>query len=168
MNVTRAWSTNTSIIASDPFIRIILVGSFRRNLHRYRAIAIVFFAVLCGHSSVTAKSKDDFIFLNNGDRMTGEIKSLVRGVLSFKADYMADPVRLDWTKVKRIESKDHYIITLTSGNLYTGSFALAAPGRYFDENFVISAGNETVKVRQDEVIRLLPIETRMDRSTART
>jgi hypothetical protein len=148
------------VIPVKQYVWIHLPGFSGRNIQLTRAITLVLLALLLAQASVIAKSKDDVIIFNNGDRMTGEIKSLARGVLSFKADYMADPALLDWTKVTRIESKDYYIITLTSGDLYTGSFALVTPGPNIDENFVIRAGKDTVKVRQDEVIRLLPIETR--------
>lgn len=146
------------VISIGAFIRINSLGSLGRNIRISRTIAVVFLAVLCVQSSAFAKRKDDIVILNNGDRMTGEIKSLGQGVLSFKADYMADPVRLDWRKVTRIESKDYFIITLTSGSLYTGSLNLVVPDRDFAENFAIHAGNNTVKVRQEEVVKLLPTE----------
>ena len=44
-----------------------------------RTIAVVFLAVLCVQSSAFAERKDDIVILNNGDRMTGEIKSLGKG-----------------------------------------------------------------------------------------
>jgi Protein of unknown function, DUF481 len=170
MNVTRQSHTNsirvTRTIGAVPVmpnewsIKVILLGSFGNQIRICRTIALVFLAVLCMCLSAFAKRKDDVVILNNGDRMTGEIKSLEQGVLSFKADYMADAVRLDWKKVTRIESKDHYIITLTSGNLYTGSLDLVAPDRDFAENFVIRVGNGTVKARQEEVIKLLPTEAK--------
>lgn len=132
--------------------------SGRMNIRLCRRIALIFFAVVCLHSSVVAKRKDDVVVLHNGDRMTGEVKSLDHGILSFKADYMAEAVRLDWKRVARVESKDYFIITLTSGNLYTGLLELAAPDRDAGENFVIRADKGTVKVSQDEVISVLPTE----------
>ncbi len=140
----------------ESFIRDIIGEAFGTGSRAVRRIALVFLAVLCLHSSAAAKRTDDVVILINGDRMTGEVKSLDRGMLSFKADYMAEPVRLDWKKVSRVESKDHFIITLTSGNLYTGLLDLAASDRGSGENFVIRAGSDTVKVRQDEVIKFLP------------
>ena len=57
-----------------------------------------------------AKNVNDVVVLKNGDRLTGEIKSLQSGELRIKADYMAEAVRLDWTKVERIESKSTFLI----------------------------------------------------------
>ena len=70
-------------------------------------------------SLAAAKSRDDIVVLNNGDRMTGEIKSLDHGELKFKSSYMLDSVALDWPKVARLESKDNYIVVLTSGQVLT-------------------------------------------------
>src|SRR5215204_328575 len=46
-----------------------------------------------------AKNIDDVVVLKNGDRLTGEIKGLQGGELRIKADYMAEAIRIDWTKV---------------------------------------------------------------------
>src|SRR5688500_20353868 len=66
-----------------------------------------------------AKNVDDVVVLKNGDRLTGEIKGLQRGELRIKSDYMAEAVRLDWTKVERLESKSTFMIWLVDGKLVT-------------------------------------------------
>ncbi len=102
-----------------------------------------------------AKRTDDVVVLKNGDRLTGEIKKLQRGELTFKASYMAESVRLDWSKVARLESRDHYLISMADGNLFSEYFRLEDVGT---DNFLIGA-NGLVKVRQLDVVRILPIET---------
>ncbi len=139
-------------------LKIISIVSIGRNARLFRASATVFLALIFVSASALAKRKDDVVVLHNGDRMTGEIKSLEHGVLSFKADYMSGSVGLDWKRVARIESKDQYIIILTNGGLYTGSLDLAPRSRDAIENFEIRAGNDTVKVKQDEVLTLQPSE----------
>lgn len=141
-------------------LKIISIVSIGRNARPCRASALVFLALILVSASAPAKHKDDVVVLHNGDRMTGEIKSLEQGVLSFKADYMSDSVRLDWKRVARIESKDQYIIILISGRLYTGSLDLVPRSRDTVENFEIRAGNDYVKVKQDEVLTLRPSEAR--------
>jgi hypothetical protein len=108
-----------------------------------------------------AKRTDDVVVLVNGDRMTGEIKNLTQGVLSFKSEYMEDSVRLNWQRVSRIESKDTYLITLTTGDVVTGSLALAPSDTELSPNFVIHALTGTISMRQQEVIRILPLEERI-------
>ena len=95
---------------------------------------------------------DDVVILKNGDRMTGEIKGLQRGELKFKASYMAESVRLDWSKVERLESRGKFLVLLIDGKLLTDSIGLQ-PG-----NFVIGNDQTAVRVRQLDVIRLAPVE----------
>ena len=88
----------------------------------------VILTILIGTVTATARRNDDVVILKNGDRLTGEIKSLQRGELSFKASYMAEAVRLDWTKVERLESKSQFLILLTNGQLFIGFRSLPARG----------------------------------------
>jgi Protein of unknown function, DUF481 len=113
-------------------------------------------ALLIASSSISwAKRSDDVVILRNGDRMTGQIKGLQYGELRFKASYMADAVRLDWSKVERLESKDRYHIYLTDGKLFIESFNLIAAD---DDNFQIGNGHDAFRVRQMAVLRIAPIE----------
>ena len=66
------------------------------------------------------KSKDDVVIMVNADSFKGEIKGLQNGELEFKADYMKDSVFLDWKRVKLLQSKDIYILSLTDGQRVTG------------------------------------------------
>jgi len=102
-----------------------------------------------------AKHKDDVVIMKNGDRMTGEIKSLKQGELLFLASYMVDPVRLDWSRVARLESKDSYLISMADGYQFTEKFKVEDSGT---DNFHMGAGGAT-KVSQMNVVRILPIET---------
>src|ERR1044071_5935989 len=99
-----------------------LTNQFRPG--QFRLIVLVLLTAAVCAAPAWAKSTDDVVVLKNGDRMTGEIKKLQRGELVFKASYMADAVRLDWSKVARLESKDKYLIVLTDGQAFTESLRL--------------------------------------------
>ncbi len=109
--------------------------------------------IVCS-SVVWAKHKDDVVVMKNGDRMTGEIKSLQHGELRFSASYMVDAVRLDWANVSRLESKDSYLISMVDGYQFTEQFKLEESGT---ENFHIGPSG-VIKVNQRDVVRILPIE----------
>lgn len=113
-----------------------------------RIAAIVLLLLLA--CPLFAKRKDDVVIMQNGDRFTGEIKGLQRGELVFKSDYMTDSVHLDWKRVKELESKDTYIVTLQSGARVTGKIAQA--GGVEGEEFQVIAGGGTVRVKSPEVI----------------
>lgn len=116
---------------------------------------VVLLAYISCAPSVQAKRTDDVVILNNGDRLTGEIKGLQRGELKFKSSYMAEAVRLDWFKVERLESKDRYLILLTDGQLFTDVLRLAPSSA---DNFSIGAEQNGVRVKQMAVLRILPVE----------
>jgi len=58
--------------------------SFKRQASRCRLITITL-TILIVTIQVSARRDDDVVILKNGDRLTGEIKKLLRGELSFKA-----------------------------------------------------------------------------------
>ena len=119
-----------------------------------RRIAIWIALIIAGAAATFAKHKDDVVVMKNGDRMTGEIKSLKQGELLFSASYMVDAVRLDWSKVARLESKDSYLISMANGYQFTEQFKLEDSGT---DNFYIGPSG-VVKVSQMSVVRILPIE----------
>jgi len=122
-------------------------------------ILVVTFAIL-SVIPAHAKHKDDVVILKNGDRLTGEIKSLQRGELRFKSSYMAEAVRLDWARVEQLESKDSYLIYLTNGQLYTGSLRLAPASDTVQDNFLIGVDQNALRVKQMEILRLVPSEAK--------
>jgi putative salt-induced outer membrane protein YdiY len=119
-----------------------------------RAALIVFVSFLLALTAL-AKNVDDVVVLKNGDRMTGEIKGLQSGELRFKSDYMAEAVRLDWSKVERIESKSTFMIWLVDGKLVTDVMRLLPTNSSEVSNFVIGS---SIRVPQLDVIRIAPAD----------
>ena len=95
--------------------------------------------------------------MKNGDKLTGEIKKLANGILYFKADYMVDTVQLDWTRVEQLESSDHFIVFLSSGQRVTGTIK-AEPGNHESKgDFVVQSGAE-IRASKPEIVRMAPVE----------
>ena len=90
--------------------------------------------------------------------MTGEIKGLERGELRIKSDYMAEAVRLDWSKVASVESKSRFMIWLVDGKLFTNVMRLLPGSQSEIDNFVIGSANEGIRVKADDVVRITPVE----------
>ena len=78
----------------------------------------------------SAKRKDDRLVLDNGDQMTGEIRKLEQGELSFKADYMLSEIQLDWRHVRELQSQDEYQVILTNGRHLTGPIERRPDGSF--------------------------------------
>jgi hypothetical protein len=55
-------------------------------------------------------SKQDTVYFKNGDRITGEIKSMDVGKMQFKTDEMKT-VNIDWDDIKTFNSPSHFNVT---------------------------------------------------------
>lgn len=74
-------------------------------------------------------NKTDIVVLKNGDRITGEIRSLKNGLLTYKTDDIGT-LSVEWERVVRISSTWLFIIEDTRGRRYTGALQEAPePGK---------------------------------------
>ncbi|MEW6368393.1 MAG: DUF481 domain-containing protein [Acidobacteriota bacterium] len=67
--------------------------------------------------------KDDVVVLENGDRLTGEIRKVEFGMLYLKSDRVADTLRLDWNRVTRLQSTARYEFEIKTGQHHVGVIA---------------------------------------------
>jgi len=63
--------------------------------------------------------KDDTVRLENGDRITGEIKKMEYGIMNFKTSDMGT-LYIEWTKIESIKSKKFFEIYLNDNTKYFG------------------------------------------------
>ena len=66
-----------------------------------------------------AREKSDVIWMNNGDRITGEIKQLEHGKLRLGTDSFGE-IRIEWDDISRIESDFAFQFERTDGTRVTG------------------------------------------------
>ncbi len=75
-------------------------------------------------ASLAAQKIDSLVMIND-DVITGEIKELTRGKLSYKTDDMGT-LSIKWDKVKRLKTTNYFEIEVESGWKYFGSLAWPA------------------------------------------
>jgi hypothetical protein len=80
-------------------------------------------AILLLVTPLLAREKSDVIVLKNGDRLTCEIQSLAMGVLYVAHDDVDGTMRIQWSKVVRVESSHLFIIKTQDGSFYTGTLS---------------------------------------------
>lgn len=68
----------------------------------------------------SARESTDVVVMQNGDRLTGEVKALNAGVLYVSLPYVIQTLSVDWTKVARLESKQLFIVKTEDGTVYEG------------------------------------------------
>lgn len=99
-----------------------------------------------------AHDKTDVVVLNNGDRLTGEIKGLAQAILKLDTD-AGGTLSLEWTHVARLTSAFDYQVEMTAGERYFGS--LRPTGRPGELEIVGAESSTTVKLT--DVFRISPI-----------
>jgi hypothetical protein len=122
---------------------------------RHRFVSILSFVLLCSFSvQVWAAPKTDIIIFNNGDRLTGEIKSLERGRLNFNTD-ATGTIAIEWDKISNIISTQYIQVETSSGSRYFGQLLKT------DESSSVHVGTEYGPQVLDStrVILMTPIET---------
>ena len=118
-------------------------------------VALLCCAILAPVVAPRAAPKTDIIYFTNGDRLTGEIKSLDKGRLELSTS-TAGTVNIEWDKIARIETNQYLRVETSSGARYhgrvpeaqqSGSIRLAADGEAAAEPLAIA-----------DVVRIAPIE----------
>ncbi|MGA8042152.1 MAG: DUF481 domain-containing protein [Terracidiphilus sp.] len=109
--------------------------------------------VLLMASPLLARDKVDVLVMNNGDRFTCEIKALDSGVLYIGLDYVQGTVQVDWSKVRRVESKQLFLVRTQDGRNFTGALSMeeAEVARTLRIETVENAGG-TVMLGHKEVV----------------
>lgn len=119
-----------------------------------KSLCLITFVLALFSLPLLAAPKTDVVKLKNGDRVTGEIKSLLRGQLELSTDYMGT-LLIEWEQVEEVLSNTGQSIELTNGTRFFGT--LDKPKA---ENFVrINTTDGAVGVASDDIINMYPVET---------
>jgi hypothetical protein len=123
-----------------------------------RAMKIAPVAVSCLLLAATplfAREKSDLLIMNNGDHLTCEIVSLDASVLYVNLDYMKGTASLDWSKVRRVESRQLFLVKTEDGSVYTGTLSTAEIGGGRPVRIGVAESPETnVVLEQKKVVRM--------------
>ena len=102
------------------------------------------------------RDKTDVLIMNNGDRMTCEIKGLTAGVLYVAFDYIDGTASVDWSKVARLESSQLFVVKAEDGSVYSGTLKTpeTGSGRPIQISVVQAPEHETV-LDQSQVTQMI-------------
>ncbi len=103
-----------------------------------------------------ATRKTDVITLYNGDRVTGEIKSMAGGLLSLSTDAM-DTISIQWQEIADIQSKYNYEVRLSDGRRYYGNVTSGErPG-----DLTVADMNGRQELDYLDIVELRPVEEKI-------
>ena len=71
--------------------------------------------------------KTDSVWIRNGDRITGEVKSLSKALLRYSTDDIGT-ISIEWDNVARISSPKTFEVQVSSGHKYYGTLGRAPNG----------------------------------------
>jgi len=97
--------------------------------------------------------RTDVVYLHNGDRITGEVKSLFRGKLEFKTDHMGT-LLIEWDDIMEIVSDTGQVIELTNGQRFYGPLAKSEN----TDMVMVDTAQGQVGVNTLDVIAMYPVE----------
>ncbi len=107
-------------------------------------------------ASLPAREKTDVIVMNNGDRMTCEVKGLDAGVLYVSFDYIDGTASVDWSKVTRLESSQLFVVKTQDGSVYSGTLQTpeSEAGRPVKIQ-VVEAGAQEEVLERSQIVQMV-------------
>jgi hypothetical protein len=118
-----------------------------QNNARFRFLALATASLLAGASPLFAQ-KTDVLVLKRGDSITGEVKELNRGKLSYKTDDMST-LSIEWDKIVHLTSTNYFDVENRYGIRYFGRLAASEePGQ------LLVILSDTVSVRMMDIVAI--------------
>ena len=109
--------------------------------------------------SSPASAKTDVVIFVNGDRLTGEVKSLERGKLRFKTA-ATDTISIEWDDVARLTSDQNIQLETENGDRYLGHLTDATAER----RIAMATRSGPIELETGRIVFMNPIEEkRIDR-----
>jgi hypothetical protein len=105
---------------------------------------------LCS-AGVARAQKTDWVWIRNGDRITGEVKSLNHALLKYSTDDLGT-IYIEWDNVARISSKATFEVQLRTGVKYYGSLGVVRDGG-------VVVGLDTLPLA--EIVAITPIRRKL-------
>ena len=127
-----------------------------RSHHRRGHSPWFSFLVLLATVSITApahaRSKTDLVFLRNGDRITGEIKALSRGILQLGTDDIGT-IKIEWEDIDSLASVYQFRVEDQDAAKFFGTIALARAGLLH-----VNDPGARAEIPQETVVGITPLE----------
>ena len=98
--------------------------------------------------AATAEAQKDSVWIRNGDRITGEVKSLSRGLLKYSTDDLGT-IYIEWDKVDRISTSTVVEVRLATGHKFYGRLGLAPTG-------LLALAADTLRI--SNIVGMTPIQ----------
>lgn len=99
-----------------------------------------------------AGEKTDIVIFKNGDRITGEVKTLEAGLLELKTDTMGT-VHIEWRFISVLVSDKTLAVESKDGSHWLGRLEKPADG----DHIVVNTGQESINLSPSNVVSVWPV-----------
>jgi hypothetical protein len=123
----------------------------KRSFHR-TALVIALMLIALGPSSSFAQ-RTDVVILENGDRITGDVKELQRGILRLRTDHISN-IYIEWIHIDSVHATKVYGVELDTGERYYGELR---PGSEVGK-LTVMVGDNPVELDHHRVVRIIRIK----------
>jgi len=117
-----------------------------------RVCLMTFSLVLFSSDLLFARDKSDVIVMKNGDRITCEVKTVDSGGVYASVDYIDGTIKIEWSKVARIDSKQPFIVRTQDGSVYNGTITTAESRGDAPATLAIVGENGTKKLTREDIV----------------
>lgn len=97
--------------------------------------------------------KVDVVYVENGDRFTGEFRSLQRGQVELKTD-VAGTIYLEWERISQIIVKRAFLVETVEGTRYSGQIDKTDS----PDEIAVSTSSGIITIRNVEIARMDPLD----------
>ncbi|MGI9272291.1 MAG: DUF481 domain-containing protein [Woeseiaceae bacterium] len=116
-------------------------------------ISAVMVALLMSPFAARSAPKTDVLIFLNGDRLTGEVKSLERGKLRFNTD-ATGTISIEWDDIASLESSQNIQVETENGERHLGHLVKASN----KATLVVETGAGPIILEAARVVLMAPIE----------
>ena len=124
-----------------------------RRLYR-PSVAVVVILITLLLPCLWARDKTDVLIMENGDRLTCEIKKLERGKLEVSTSYMGT-VYVEWNEIASVFSQHVFEVETQDGKRFFGSLDSSQA-----EKIGVVAQGQQISLDQPSIVKVTPIEER--------
>lgn len=113
---------------------------------------ILAFLLLIALAQVARAEKTDVVFVENGDRITGELQSMSRGKITYKTD-VASTINLEWERISQVVIQRDILVETLNGDRHSGHIGKTDN----PQEIIIATSNGPVVVRNTDVVSMNPL-----------
>jgi len=115
----------------------------------------IYLVILLSLLSNYAFSQNDTLILNNEDRIVGEIKNMIKGVLTVKTRYSDKDFKIEWLNTKFFKSNRNFLVVLSNGERIKSAQIL--PGKN-EEQLLIKEKDKEIIATVKEIVFIESID----------